>query len=243
MMEIKINTESIKQALIKRYCSPEWAIFFEVISNNRRADAIAFNMFPSRGHEIVCMEIKVHRSDLQKELAIPEKADEIAKYCDTFYLVTPKGLTKDIVLPLNWGLIEVNDDLSCRIKKQAAENKNVKPLDRQILSSIIRRADQKQVIESSENLINEQVSIRVKQMRQKVEEEITNRVNDRLAVINEKIESVKQIESALGINLRYAYSDKELEIYKLIKSYNLKGFFCELKEVTKKFNDILGGTK
>jgi hypothetical protein len=91
----KLSAADIRVALERRYCAPEWCLMHEAangtgFSGKRYADCVAMNLFPSRGLAIHGLEIKVSRSDLTKELKNPNKADEIAQYCDLWYVVTPK---------------------------------------------------------------------------------------------------------------------------------------------------------
>lgn len=63
-----MKTAEIKAALRAKFCAPEWAIMFEVgdgtgASQSRWADAVAMNLWPSRGLQIHGFEIKAHRSD------------------------------------------------------------------------------------------------------------------------------------------------------------------------------------
>lgn len=96
-----------------KHSPPEWACFFNVANAlgglaRRRADGIAMNLWPSRGLMIRGFEVKISRSDLRREAANPEKAEEIARYCDEWWLVTPKGLVSnvDLEVPPAWGLLE-----------------------------------------------------------------------------------------------------------------------------------------
>ena len=66
-------------------------------------------LFSSRGYKITGFEIKVSRSDLLKELKSPEKAEEIFKYCDEWYLVVANNILKETdEVPDNWGIMEKN---------------------------------------------------------------------------------------------------------------------------------------
>lgn len=76
-----MRTPEVKSLLRARFCSPEWAIFFEVgdgtgSAQRRWADAVAMNMYPSRGLEIQvsksrsagqtgCASLKTRRSPHQ----------------------------------------------------------------------------------------------------------------------------------------------------------------------------------
>src|ERR1700722_2637360 len=84
--------------LAARYPSPEWATFFEVQNGTgwehnrpgkkaRRADALAFGIWPSRGYAVHGFEIKRSRSDWLRELTDVAKADAIGSFCDRWWLV------------------------------------------------------------------------------------------------------------------------------------------------------------
>lgn len=77
---------------------------------NRTIDAVAIDLWPSRGFVIDGFEVKVSRSDWQRELAKPEKAEDALKVVDRFTLVAPRGCCHDGELPPDWGLIEVLGD-------------------------------------------------------------------------------------------------------------------------------------
>lgn len=92
--------------------SGEWAYFSQVrnaagFDANRTFDGLAIGLWPSRGHAIHIFEIKVSRSDWQRELAKPDKAEDAAKIADHFCIVAPVGCVHDGELPATWGLIEV----------------------------------------------------------------------------------------------------------------------------------------
>lgn len=106
-----VTAQDIRQALKSAYASPEWYIGFEVGNSTgancrRHADAVAINAFPSKGFEIRGFEIKVSKQDLKSELNNGIKSDEIARFCDYWFLVVPKGLADGFTLPPTWGLIE-----------------------------------------------------------------------------------------------------------------------------------------
>jgi hypothetical protein len=145
-MSDKVTSSTIRVALEKRYCAPEWCLMHEVangtgFSGKRYADCVAMNLFPSRGLAIHGLEIKVSRSDLTNELKNPDKADEIAQYCDLWYVVVPKGLADGLELPLPWGLIELHENGFLREKKKA-QKLDAKPLTRTFIAALARRISQ-----------------------------------------------------------------------------------------------------
>jgi len=110
-------TEGMISALIeKRYDSNEWIVFFQVSNATgangraRVADALAFNMWPSRGLEVHGFEIKCSRRDFVTELKNPAKSSLIQQYCDRWWLVIGDDdeIVKPGELPHTWGLMKKN---------------------------------------------------------------------------------------------------------------------------------------
>lgn len=140
-------TESeLYEAVATVHCPPEWACFRDVANatgwaGDRRADAVAMNLYPSRGLELRGFEIKVSVSDLKRELANPDKAELIAKYCNTWWLVVPKGLTDKADVPIGWGIMELGEK-GLRTKRAAVPRPDdqVEPLSRKFVAAIARAA-------------------------------------------------------------------------------------------------------
>lgn len=121
-MTAKHTEASITELLRQKYAAPEWAFFAGVpdatgFQKRRTADGIAMSLWPSRGLHLYGFEIKVSRSDWQKELQDPTKADAFARYCHCWQIVAPKGVVKVEELPPSWGLLEVTDKGNLRSKK------------------------------------------------------------------------------------------------------------------------------
>lgn len=141
-----MTEKEILSLLSKRYCAPEYAFFPHVknqtgyeISNERIADGLAMSLYPSRGLYLHGFEVKCSIGDLQTELKNPDKAEEIAKYCHFWWIVTPKDMIDPKELPENWGLLEA--DSIIRIKKKA-NILDPKIIDIHLVASILRRASQ-----------------------------------------------------------------------------------------------------
>lgn len=118
-----VTADDIREALQSTYKEPEWFLGFEVSNSTganirRYADAVAMNTFPSRGYEVRGFEIKVSKSDLKRELENGLKADEIARFCNYWFLVVPKGLADEMQIPEPWGIIEYSEG-HLRQKKKA----------------------------------------------------------------------------------------------------------------------------
>lgn len=120
--------------------------FLEQVGNatsscTRHADAIVVGLWESRGLEIIGFEVKVSRQDWVKELKHPEKADPIAQYCNSWYLVLGDA---DILrfgeLPLGWGLMIPHTKNTLKIVKESKRNLKPKPVDLPFLGAVLRRA-------------------------------------------------------------------------------------------------------
>ncbi len=144
--------------LRKRYDPREWVLLPQVrdatgwAGAGRTADAIAMNTWPSRGLEVHGIEIKTYRSDWQRELKKPQKAEAIFKFCDRWWIAVPdhEGVTVECgrrqhpmiavatpdELPPTWGLLYVSDK-RIRVGREAPKLEPV-PLTRTFVASVLR---------------------------------------------------------------------------------------------------------
>jgi hypothetical protein len=79
--------------------------------NNGQCDFLAINTWQSRGLTVIGHEIKVSRTDLLKELAQPEKAEQFGRFCHMWWLVMPSELyaKMDHQVPTAWGVLTASD--------------------------------------------------------------------------------------------------------------------------------------
>lgn len=143
-----IKASDLVDLLKVRYQAPEWACLTQVAngtgaSGGRYADVVAMNLWPSRGLEIVGVEIKVSRSDWVSELRNPKKADDMMKHCDSWILcVSDAAIVQPGELPKGWGLLaplgEKKDKLKCHVE---AERK-VADLTKPFMAALIRRVSE-----------------------------------------------------------------------------------------------------
>jgi hypothetical protein len=161
--ELQANTEpkvvlTPHELLAAKFTRPHFITLFEVrdstgFDSTRSADAIAISLYGSRGREINGFEIKVSRSDWLRELKAPEKAEEIGKFCDYFWLVTS---TADVAnldeIPAPWGWMVARGSRLKVLKK--AERLTPVPLDRPMLCSLLY-ATRKQALAEMEAVIEE----------------------------------------------------------------------------------------
>lgn len=141
-----MTEKDIFDAIKKRYDDPGYIVLPHVRNSTgypkttRTADALIFCAWPSRGFELWGIEIKVRRSDWQKELMLPGKADAIAQYCDRWFVACPNGIVKTEELPKGWGLMVMGKDgkkIATRVASKLSESQ---PMTRAFLAAILRVA-------------------------------------------------------------------------------------------------------
>lgn len=140
-----MTTREVFQALQKRHQPPEWAFLSEVADgtgavSHRKADAIVMNLWPSRGLELHGFEIKSDRGDWLTEIATPQKAEAVCKYCHRWWVaVGDAAIVRPGELPPTWGLLVPHSNNTLRIEVEAPK---LVPLDisRSFLAALLRRS-------------------------------------------------------------------------------------------------------
>lgn len=208
----KLRTEQVRAALRTRFCQPEWALFFEVAdgtgaSQRRWADAIAMNMWGSRGLALHGFEIKVSRSDWKRELANPAKAESIAGLCDFWTIVAPKGMIPLDELPPGWGLLEVDADL--KLVQRVAGPKNpaiITSLSKSFVASLLRSA-----AKVDESIIRGAIELARGDWEKTVEDRIRQRTEYLRSDGAEALKLLDEFKELSGIDLRsYKWDAKKL---------------------------------
>jgi hypothetical protein len=190
------NGFNVYDALEKRYAAPAYAFFTEVGnatgSNCRRhADAVAMSLWPSRGLELIGIEIKSHRSDWVRERDNAEKAEAIHQFMDRWWLVlTDPEIIKPGELPKTWGLmIPRGDGLVAKVE---AQELTPKPITRNFIAALMRKFHEK--IESYvprheiQKMLNEQYNKGCKDNHWK-------------QVADKAVERMRKAEEAVGLSL------------------------------------------
>jgi hypothetical protein len=196
--KVVLNTSHAYALLRKRYEGNEWVLLEEVApatgGGTRYADALAINLWNSRGHAIIGFEVKTSRSDWLRELKQPQKAEPIFRYCDHWNIVAPKGVVKDGELPPNWGLLEVR--AASLVQTVPAARLEPVPITKAFFASLVRRAFE-QVDRRAQNLVaNELLKAREQQ-----EETIAQRVKQRTREVESLVEGMKRFRDATGLDM------------------------------------------
>lgn len=108
-----MNTQELLVALAGHYRRPGETRDGEILltepaapGSSRRIDLLRVGLWRSRGFGIDAHELKVSRSDWQRELDDPAKAEAWWPYCHRFWIVAPSTDVVDPVsLPDGWGLM------------------------------------------------------------------------------------------------------------------------------------------
>jgi hypothetical protein len=205
-----MRTADVNAALRARFCAPEWALFFEVgdatgAQHRRWADAVAMNLYPSRGLEIHGFEVKVSRSDWTKELKTPEKSAPVQQYCDRWWIVTPAGIVKEGELPPTWGHYEVSEAGKIRQVVAAPKLESI-PVSRAFVASVMRRAGG-----ASDEEIGAMVQKQVAELRAHDRRDVERQVERNGERFKELQKTVKEFEDASGMSISNPYTGgKEL---------------------------------
>jgi len=143
-----ICANQIRLALREHWPSGAYAVVEEVRSrtgygrtSERYADALVCSCWPSRGLWIAGVEIKVSRSDWQREIREPEKSAEIQRWCSRWWVAAPVGLVLDGELPVTWGLIEYDPESRAKDKlrvRTEAPELTPEPLSIGFVASLMR---------------------------------------------------------------------------------------------------------
>ena len=201
-----LNTAEVIERLSRRYSQPEYGFLTQVrngagYSASRTMDAMAMSLWPSRGLHITGFEVKVSRGDFLREIRDPRKADELACFCDYWYIVVGDAdIVKPGDLPPTWGLI-VPSGTGLKVVKEAPKMK-AQGVDSSLLAAIMRNMTKGMVPE-------EAIEARIKSAREHGEESGRNMVERQKEAMEEMKEKIKAFEKASGIDLLNAWRKEE----------------------------------
>lgn len=247
---VKLNTAHARLMLQKRFFAPEWALLEEVASatggGTRYADAIAVNLWNSRGHAIHGFEIKVSRNDWLRELKHPEKAEPIYRYCDYWWILAPRGIINPGELPANWGHYELRDS-GIVLGTQGAKLKP-EPITREFFASLMRRGH-----ESLAAAAETMCRLKVMEARAEIDGRVEREVEDRSRTFKSLQEQLQQLAQETGIDFSNRFNLPSARMLKLAKSLEhlatrkggplsrLAGLADELSGAAKTIRDAVAG--
>lgn len=209
---VKLDTAHARAMLHKRFTAPEWALLEEVApatgGGTRYADAIAVNLWNSRGHAIHGFEIKVSRGDWLRELKAPEKAEPLYRYCDYWWILAPRGIIKDGELPVNWGHYELRES-GIVLGTQGTKLKP-EPVTREFFASLIRRG-QESLAATAETMCR----LKVMQAREEIDERVKREVADSCRRHKELQDQLAKLSEETGIDFNSRYNLPSARMLKL----------------------------
>ncbi len=220
MSKMKVNDISL--ALQPRYDEEKGWVFLEEVRNRtgfggreRYADAIAMQVWASRGYEVHGFEYKVSRSDVVKELNSPEKSAVIQKYCDKWWLVVgDKNIIHLDEVPKTWGLMTPFGDKRLKVKVQAPKLKR-EPLTEAFIASVFRNAKRSWFDSEKEDIKRKAWQEGYKAGEQHVERQRKwDGGNHKKA-----FDSMLKLEKATGLRLRDWLSLETLDLFKIFRKF------------------------
>lgn len=199
----KVTAADIRSALKLRYPTQSHALLFEVAPGTgagatRFADAVAVGLWPSHGHNIEGVEIKVSRSDFLHEMKQPEKSQPVFQFCDRWWLACPKGMVAPEELPPTWGLLElVGDTLRQKVK---APKLTPTAITLGFLASLARRhagMDEEMTKQALAKQMAEFTARKTEELRR----ESDNRIRHKVEEAERAAAMVEEVKAATGIDL------------------------------------------
>ena len=112
-----MTASDITAMLKERHPLPEWAFLaelrggtgFSLPGSEQFIDAWAINCYASKQWRRVAYEVKVSRSDFQREIKEPLKRRHALSLSNLFYFVAPGGVIPADKVPMECGLLEVKE--------------------------------------------------------------------------------------------------------------------------------------
>jgi len=205
--------------LRSRYAAPSFA-FLPGVRNStgfartvRTADGLAMGLWPSRGLHLHGFEIKVNRNDWLRELKDPEKADEIAKRCDFWWIVTPTDVIEAGELPHGWGHLVVRGSKLVAAKEPVLAESQ--PMTRPFLAAILRRATEGVV---PTDHVDAEVQKRVKDKLERDRLNVSSQVSSLTWELQTLKKTIADFQHAAGVELRAWDLGNIAEAVKLVRT-------------------------
>jgi hypothetical protein len=198
-----VKANQVIGLLKAKFALPEWALLEQVANGTgarakRWADAVAINLWPSRGCEVHGFEVKVSRGDWLAEMKNPAKAEEVASYCDRWWLTIGDGdIVRSGELPSAWGLLAPDGRGGLAVVKEPAKIEPA-PLSRGFVASVLRRATRQLTTDA---MLREVADAAVAAAREEWEEERKEERERRSDWYRTLKADVDSFEAASGISI------------------------------------------
>lgn len=229
------TSSEVKALLRRRYQHPEWAICFEVANStgagsNRYADAVAMNLWPSRGLAFYGFEIKVSKQDFLNEVKNPEKSVAVQQYCDQWWIVAPAKAVDEALLPKAWGWMRVDEDRLVVVKQ--APELEPKPIDRKFMAAMVRRAN-----EADTGEMQKAVSLEVERIRANDRQQIESEIARRSRKADEAIKTIEEIKQKIGTDgWDWLSSDDIARAVKMVREAGVASTYGNIRDLHRQMN-------
>lgn len=236
-----MNAGDVRAALKRHFAQPTYGIVFEVAQAtgfraNRHLDAMAMGLWPSRGLDIHGIEVKVNYYDWKRERDTPEKAEELARFCDFFWIAAPKGIVPISELPLAWGLLEVDEDGRIKEAKAAAKT-SAQPVGREFLAAVFRASSREVDPDTLDALIRK----RERELETKFEERVKAAASMRSDANSRAAEHWAKLVEAVGEKPdEWFFSDHDLiDCIKAVHKAGVARSYAGLKSLRADLQKVL----
>jgi len=158
------------------------------------------SLYPSRGLTLTGFEIKSSRADWRNEKKNPEKAEEIARFCDFWIVVAGHEEVIPVEeVPNAWGLLVPGKEGKTLVLKKAPEKLEAQQITRNFLAGLLRKAAERVVPKDEvQAKINAEVERRIASNYNTAGDELI-----RYKLAHEKlIENVRSFEARSGLTVR-----------------------------------------
>jgi len=215
----------LEDLLASRYEPPEWAFLLEFSGGvgswhtGRRADAVAFNCWPSTGNHRLAFEIKRTRADFMREIDTPDKRKWLEKHFHQCYFVVVPGIVKPDEIPEGWGLLVATQDGGKLIRRKAAMHRDIGDLPEHLALSAIRAMSQNMVIYKTRHYTFEGEIV----TQADIDAKVTKAVEAKQEMVDDNWARVRQLHRKMGE--RYSQLKAPLEeLGRLAGEYGVFGY-------------------
>jgi hypothetical protein len=197
--KVHVSSQMMRDAMAHRWKAPEHAVMWEVGDatggrHTRRADAVIMGLWPSLGIDLHGVEIKTYRSDWLRELKDRGKSEQIARYCDFWWVHAAPDVVKPEELGIGWGL-RVYDSRAWSTVVEAGR-REAEPVSREFLAALLRRADQ-QVTKEAKRIADASLASE----REAIDRRIEERVRERTRLNASLVTIAEEFEKATGFSI------------------------------------------
>ncbi len=222
-----MNSGAIESLCRLHFAPPHFAYLTQVRNGTgfsrktaRTADAVAMGTWPSRGIHLHGIEIKVDLQDFKREIANPEKAEDIAKYCHFWWLaVSHEKVAPLELVPTNWGLLVVSEDGSkMRVVKDAAKLNPVPP-DHLLLASLMRKMAEEYIHVGS---LRDWKAETRRELEQTASRNAKFESQTAIAGLKKNNELIAKVEKAIGCRIHEWQADEFGDCYKLAQEFRTR---------------------